>query len=135
MVTVALFSFILTSDHIRYFSFFTIWGLLFTTFAMIAGVFVNDKDTFSNENLAESDMNYRKRRAKCCRAWKLYTVLYEIAFICEIVIVPYFWLALFHGKCVRSRVVIEGWPIECWPTVLDHSIPLSCLLLSQFVNV
>ena len=69
------------------------------------------------------------------RAWKLHTMLFTIAITLELIIVPYFWTALYPGHCIKWGQEIEGWPMECWPMFLDHSVPLGCLLIDYFMNV
>jgi len=66
-----VFSYIVTSDHLRYFSYFTIWGVLFTNLALLTGACVNDSS--SRESLARASANRGKYGF---RMWKVFTIFY-----------------------------------------------------------
>mmetsp|Transcript_22433 Transcript_22433/g.34705 ORF Transcript_22433/g.34705 Transcript_22433/m.34705 type:complete len:199 (+) Transcript_22433:325-921(+) len=95
---------------------------------LITGVFVNNPNTTKKE-----PSFFDHNRYSLSRAWKIYTILFEVTLTAEIIIVTYFWTSLYTGHCVRDRQVVEGWPVECWPTIMDHTLPLSFMLIADLV--
>ena len=62
--------------------YLTIWGMYLTLFALLFGILTNDS-SFVPEGKFK------------LKAWKFWTILYELAFISEIAITIYFWGFLF----------------------------------------
>jgi hypothetical protein len=53
----------------------------------------------------------------------------------ELIIVPYYWMFLRQDdSCIVDGIVRHDFPIQCLPSILDHSLPLAVLLADFLFN-
>ena len=97
--------------------FFTQWGVLFTTICTISSVLLDTSSDGYKFN--------QKQKYNFFKSWKWFTFLFQLCFIMELIITPFFWLLLW-GDMSASK---KGQPVQLLGLVLDHALPMVCLLV------
>lgn len=101
--------------------YFTQWGVFLTTICTITSVMIETSSDAYKFNQAKK-YNFFK-------AWKWFTFLFQLCFIMELIITPFFWLMLW-GVEYKKR---EGQALPILGLVLDHALPMVCLLIEYFL--
>lgn len=68
--------------------------------------------------------NFRKTHKPLCSYWKWCTYFYEQTLIYEVMLVIFFWVALFPGIDIKHASTYK-----VVTTFMDHLVPVSLLLI------
>ena len=101
--------------------FFTQWGVFLTTLCTISSVMV--------ETSSDGYKFNQYQKYNFFKAWKWFTFLFQLSFIMELIITPFFWIMLWDAE-VKKR---EGKALPILGLVLDHALPMVCLLIEYFL--
>jgi len=107
----------------RDFLFLTKWGLWFTFFTFLIGMFAT---TPLPDN---SQILLKKYRNDPFHAWKWFTILFQISLTMEILITILYWTALHENTYSPDFPSVKKAMM-----IMDHSVPLVALLTEFFMS-